>query len=49
MIVLGQWAISVSKTVFVEVKSVEEALAAGQKMIDAGEGLVAISIEQMDE
>ena len=46
---MSQWAVIVSKTVFVEDSSAELALIAGQKKIDIGEGLVGVTVEQMDE
>ena len=48
MISLGQWAVTVSMTVFVEDVSAELALKAGQKLIDAGDGSMAVSVEQME-
>ncbi len=45
---MSQWAVIISKTVFVEHSSAELALIAGQKKIDCGEGLVSVTVEQMD-
>ena len=46
---MSQWAIIISKTVFVEDSSAELALIAGRKKVDAGEGLVSVTVEQMGE
>ena len=43
-----KYAVTISKTVFIDDVLVELALIAGQKMVDAGEGLISVEVEQCE-